>query len=278
MFQVDERGHLARTLLASLNRTSQDLACQIDLEFQPGAFFKALTEPKDRSADAARFSEIIRFRGSVLEFHAHLPAGTWEQPCQGLYNILDFAAGQFDPSTLMLFVIANHLHTERSDPGFQCWGCLALKRLLQLGAQATAAGYAVGSLQIATALLDLAGVTILLEAGIDPNDIGDMGSEIGTPDRGPMFKSFNCVRGRSPLNILRERQVVHLKTKNVWFQRFEPSPAESLDEILTQYGARDFTTSADPDLSLATGMGMMNIADDGTDASMVQQKTTAVSS
>jgi hypothetical protein len=253
MLQLDERGHLARALLTSLARTSADLACQVELEFQPGAFFWTADETSGQGWSKARTSEVLRFRGSVLELYAQLPSSTWAQPHQGLYNILEFAAGRFDPSTLMLLGIATHWHDVKSDglPGFQCWGCLLLRRLLNLGARSTVNGYAVGSLQIATALGDLAAVRILLENGVDPDDIGDLDGDIGTPDRAPMLKAFNQFRGQSPLNIARQPCRVWADTENVWFRELvsgEGCKPEELEHLLVQYGARDFTASSAHDL------------------------------
>ncbi|KAL2154631.1 hypothetical protein VTH82DRAFT_3307 [Thermothelomyces myriococcoides] len=50
MFQVDERGYLARSLLASLGRTGADLACQIDLKFVARAAFVHYVPPTRHGA------------------------------------------------------------------------------------------------------------------------------------------------------------------------------------------------------------------------------------
>src|SRR5690606_20600598 len=100
------------------------------------------------------------------------------------YEMLEFATGHFDPSTILLFVVANHQH---DDEGPRCWGCLAMTQLLRLGAKATAPGYAVGAVQIAAATMDLKALRLLLEDGLDPNDVGDPCGDIGTPERGPML-------------------------------------------------------------------------------------------
>jgi hypothetical protein len=277
-FQMDERGYLARSLLASLGRTSGDLAHQVDLEFQPGAFYDTLdlyTYPTvlEREQRKARASEILRFRGSILEFYAHLSTSAWTH--KGLHEILEFAAGHFDPSTVMLFVIANHQHRDNG-PGSQCWGCLVLTHLLQLGAKATAPGYAVGSLQVAVARRDAAAVSLLLDAGLDANDIGDPCGDIGTPERGPMFGWFRSIRGRSPLNIVKQRQFVALETTNLWHKKHKLAEPGRLAAILIQHGARDFTFSSDQDSSLATDMGMIGISEDGGD--VVSSKNITVSS
>ncbi|SPQ18400.1 6876165c-5d0b-49cc-8881-80a601c66a56 [Thermothielavioides terrestris] len=224
MLQLDESGSLSRAYLASLGRLSDDFACQVDLEFQSAAFFEPVAGNVSDEQWRSQSLEILRFKGSVLEWYAHLPGGPLAH--QGLYKMLEFAAGHFDPSTIMLLTIANHQH-DNIAPAAQCGGCLVLKHLLRLGAQATVPGYAVGSLQIAVARRDLAGTGLLLEAGVDPNDIGDVDGEIGTPDRGPILRWAS----------------------NMWSQSSQKATYESLAAILIQYGARDFTSPMGEDPS-----------------------------
>jgi hypothetical protein len=256
MLQVDERGHLARALLTSLGRTAEDLSSQVHFEFQPGTFFWEIDDAGSRLNDDGIY-EILGFRGSVLEFLAHLPSGIWSNSWQGLHDMLDFAAGHFDPSTILLFVVANHKHPHKVlSPNIVCWGCLVLKKLLQLGARSTIPGYAVGPLQVAAALLDLNTVTILLEAGVHPDDIGDLDGKIGTPDKGPMLRAFDSVRGQSPLNILQSKRdrAVSPVTMNAWFSNFRDFEVGPIEDLLIQYGARSFNALSDPDAYLAAGM------------------------
>jgi hypothetical protein len=268
MFQMDETGYLARSLLASLGRPSSDLACQLDLEFQPGAFFenrgtRNVETPEQLQEHKARYYQIYRFRGSVFEFYAQLPTVAWTH--QGLYEILDFAAGHFDPSTILLYVTAKHQHVDDGS-GPTCWGCLTLTKLLRLGARATAPGYAVGSLQVAVARSDIVAVKLFLEAGMDPNDTGDACGEIGSAERGPLFEWARSIRGRSPLNIAKERRTVSMENLNLWYRKAkhttstEKSRTAAAAAVLIQYGARDFTSSPDEKLSLATGMGMLSMS------------------
>ncbi|KAK4098602.1 hypothetical protein N658DRAFT_517913 [Parathielavia hyrcaniae] len=259
MLQLDETGYLARTLLASLGRTKGDLWYQVDLEYVPAAMYYDYYSPFgewffDLKKFQALSSRTRRFRGSVLDFYAHLPTAAWAH--RGLYDMLDFAAGQFDPSTLMLLFIGNHQHNK--DKGSQCWGCLILAQLIRLGAKATAPGYAVGSLQMAVARRDLAGVSMLLEAGVDPNDIGDLGGDIGTPERGPMLEWAQEIRGSSPLNILRRGKLMALKSSNVWARHHDADDDRLLADVLIKYGAMDFTAaSLDHGLAPSTEMEMM---------------------
>ncbi|KAK3300595.1 uncharacterized protein B0H64DRAFT_414465 [Chaetomium fimeti] len=262
MLQVDERANLARALLTNLGRTAEDLASQVDLEFQPGAFFSG-TDVYYRSRYPRDFLGTFHFRGSVLEFFAHLPCCGWSQPWQGLYEMLDFAAGHFDPSRILLFVVANHQH-DVVCVGLKtaCWGCLILKKLLQLGARSTIPGYAVGSLQVAAALLDSDSVRIMLEAGLDPNDIGDLGGEIGTPDKGPMLGVFNSVKGQSALHIVQARRTraVYYVTRSVWYMEDRPSEPGPIEDLLIQYGARNFNALSDPDSYLVAEMETVQIS------------------
>jgi hypothetical protein len=256
MLQLDETGYLARMLLASLGRAKEDLACQLDLEYVPSAVYYDADKHGGKNFDSKRWQELrpnaLRFRGSVLEFYAHLPTASWAH--QGLYDMLDFAAGQFDPSTIMLLFIGNHEHNR--DSASQCWGCRVLTKLVDLGAKATAPSYAVGSLQIAVGTRDLAGVSLLLEAGVNPNDIGDLDGDIGTPEKGPMLEWSREIRGRSPLNIVKNHKFFNLKSTNVW-RKSHPADAGALAAILIKHGAKDFEVSSDQDLLRSATTEMM---------------------
>ena len=262
MLQMDERGYLAQNFLATLGRTSRDLAYQLDIEFQPGVFYKGLTCSMSLEEFNVLRSETLHFRGSILEFYAHFPPVTLVQPSQSLHKLLEFAQGHFDPSTLMLLCVPHHHHSY-NNPRSQCGGCLVLTRLLRLGAQSTVPGFAVGSLQKAVALRDLETARLLLEAGVDANDIGDLRGNIGTPERGPMLQWFQHIRGRSPLNIAKGRYFADLRKTNMDL-RGESSKTEAdeqLEAILVQYGGRDFVISLDEDVSLATKMEEVKISE-----------------
>lgn len=268
LLQLDECCNLALSYLAVIGRTNADFTAQIDVEFQPGLFDKSLVRCFDREELRLRSSETMRFRGSVLEFCAHLPPNTWKKPRKGLYKILELSGWKLDPSTVMLLSVRNHQHWTSGVPALNCSGCLVFTHLLQLGAQSTVPGFSVGSLQIAVALQDEALVQLLLEAGIDPNDIGDLGGDIGTPETGPMLKWFRCIRGRSPLNIARGRlyaysTVADFACVKKWTPSVNaPSLHDRVEQILVQYGGRDFTTFLDDDLSLATKLEKVGMFED----------------
>ncbi|KAK4144435.1 uncharacterized protein C8A04DRAFT_11560 [Dichotomopilus funicola] len=273
MLQVEPRGRLARAYLESLDRTSADLSCQIDLEFQPGVCFHRRGELCPVGVDA-HLVQPVRFRGSVLEFFAQLPAGTWAQPCQALSDVLDYFSGHFDPSVLLVFAIVNHHHVgaNSDSPTSPCWGCKVIQRLLQLGAKATPAGYAVSALQVAAALRDARSTKILLEAGIDPNAVGDgEHGEIGTPDRGPLLEAFEVVKGRSALNIVNGELYVSMRTRNVWVESVVGDEwTESIEDVLARYGAKDFMVCADPDEAsvLTTEMSILTITEGDRDSAV----------
>ncbi len=270
MLQLDEQGDLAQKFLATKGWTSDTLAYQLDLEFQPGVFYQDATSTVSQVEYGVRSAETLRFRGSILEFYAHLPPVTRTNPGQGLHRLLEFTTGHFDPSTLMLLSSANHEHNYNSS-GAQCWGCLVLTQLLRLGAQPTVPGFAVGSLQIAVARRDRKTACLLLEAGVDANGIGDLNGEIGTPERGPMLKWFKSIRGRSPLNIAKDQHFTLLNKTNSPRDGDEFGRDEQLEAMLVQHGGRDFVISLDEDVSFTTKMEEVKISEGGREDILVTQ-------
>jgi hypothetical protein len=278
LIQLDPRGYLAQTFLTTLGRTIGDLAQKIDVEFRLGELLAGRTVMPVIDEPVAHPIEVLRFRGSILEFTAHLPPDRFSQVEHGqaLHEILDLAAGHFDPSTVMLLAMGHHKHvnpdtgpgppwrTENS-PGTRCWGCLVLKKLLRLGAKSTVPGFAIGSLQIAASFANFAAMTLLLEAGVDPNDVGDLRGDIGTPETGPMLEWLQCLRGRSPLNILNGQRFAALR-QGVIGEFVVRNPASSPylgkhEALLMQYGAKDFVISLDEQLPIATQMGGISISE-----------------
>ncbi|GAB1310617.1 NACHT domain-containing protein [Madurella fahalii] len=250
--QIDATGALGRHFLKSLGDPQGIMSCRLDLEFElyDNAFF---TDESSR--------EIVvgfpgpkrwRFQGSPMEFIVHMPC---YEHFVGLTDAISTAAGYFDPSVIMLLFIGRNAH-----PGHglsaeeRCSSCLSLKRLLQLGAKPTAPGYAVGSLQIAVAMKYFVGVRLLLEAGADPNDVGDLSGAIGTPDRGAMLKWFERVRGKSPLNILRNGPFALRRDRT--YLAPEPDALAKIEALLLEHGARDFVISEDGYISTTTSMSV----------------------
>lgn len=262
MLQLDQTGHLARSFLESLGRPASDLALPVDLEFQPyGAYRDIVTGSYDEEQQCfnSRY-ETLRFRGSLLEFLAHLPTPSWTH--KGRHEFFKFAAGHFDPSTILLFATANHQHVDNG-PGTQCWGCLTLLHLLQLGAKTTVPGYSVGALQIAVSLSDGAAVNLFLDSGVDANDMGDPDGAIGTPGRGPMFGCLqSLLQGRSPLNIVKQQKFVLLQSVNLWHREHQQIESGPLAALLIQHGAKDFVVRGSvADLDPESDMGTVTVTD-----------------
>ena len=264
MLQLDGGGYLARNLLATLGRTSSDLALPLDLGFRPSVFYTS-TERRMSQEEFDALSETVCFRGSVLEFHAHFPPATSLQSGQSLYELLAFAEGHFDPSRVMLLAVRKH-RSGFSHSRSRCFDCLVLMQLLRLGAQSTVPGFAVGSLQIAVALGDAEITLLLLEAGVDANDIGDPEGEIGTPETGPMLRRFQCIRGRSPLNIAKGGHLAALRATSFDCGEHSSGADAKIEPLLIRYGGRDFSTaSADEDVSLADKLERVSISDGGVE-------------
>lgn len=76
-----------------------------------------------------------------------------------------------------------------------------LRRLLQTGASPDPAGYRVTPLQLACFKRSLYGVRALLEAGADPNYVGDPDG-IGWDDETEILHPFSKLHGTSPIDIL----------------------------------------------------------------------------
>ncbi len=261
LLRLDESGVLAEAYLTSLGRGDDDFLAQVEVDMHPGAF-------NDQG-------EIVHFRGSVLELYAHMPAVGWVQQghMQGLYKLITRTAGRFDPSKLLLFAIACHQHTDRG-PGHECWGCLVLTQLLCLGAKTTMPGCSMGALQIATALRDPAGVKLLLDAGVDPSEVGGPGGEIGAPEMGPLLESFGSLRGRTPLRIVSEWKATaemselgepYFKMRNLEFP-------ETLVALLREYGARDeqVVSLELSEVSVTTALETVSLSGGGGGGTVVQ--------
>ncbi len=111
-------------------------------------------------------------------------------------------------------------------------------------------GYKITPLQIAVAVWDFEGVKILLEAGANPNNIGD---RFGLEWAGVALGNVTDLQGNSPLYIL--KNVYILKNADVRYKYDRKIDRQGvpgrIEEILLQYGARCFTTSEAPQESSA---------------------------
>jgi len=108
--------------------------------------------------------------------------------------ISEHGAIHFDLSKILLLYVYCHQDCP-------CEESCSLKRLLRLGASANGPeGAFVTPLQVAVACWDFNGVEILLNAGAEPNEIGQNGSGWAQS----LFKErFNHLHGTSSLHIIK---------------------------------------------------------------------------
>lgn len=176
--------------------------------------------------DRARY----KFEGTIVELLGLLTSTRAEQTSLNLF--LEFAIGFYDPSRVLLFMVAWHDHDRCKD------NCV-LQRLLELRADPNGHGYRICPLQIATVTWNLEAVKILLEAGADPNHNGDREGYVW--EEGTIPALFNDVLDRSPLNIA-ETMACFFSDDRI-IDRFEAQPR--IVALLQQHGARNFAGPGD---------------------------------
>ena len=168
-------------------------------------------------------ANLYLFDGSIIEVYAQLEtAGS-----RTFKFLLDYGAGLFDSSKILLLHIASHDH----DPIFRCQEDCSLRGLLDLGADPNFrdSSSRIASLQIAVVLGDLNGVRMLLDAGADPNNTGS--SEATVWEKGTLMSRFNCLDGHSALYICRNDECILEERKD---------NLEMIEETLLRYGAKEF--------------------------------------
>ena len=161
-----------------------------------------------------------QFDGSIIEVFAQLAFGA-----SGIFRLLlEHGTGLFDPSAILLLYIGCH----QRHPNHDCHNYCLVERLLQLGADPKMSECWVTPLQIAVDCSDFEAVTILLEAGADPDPIQK--SEGVVREAGTLMTRFNRLHGASPLQICRNSR------------RFQDRKDDSkrIEAILLQYGARSY--------------------------------------
>ena len=165
--------------------------------------------------------------GSIIEIYAQIEAAN----ARSFKLLLDYGAGLFDCSKILLLHISSHKH----DPEYGCQGDCQLRRLLELGADPTSRSCRITPLQIAVISGDLDGVSILLDAGADPNDTGS--SEGTLWEDGTLMSRFNHLDGASALNICRKfGSDLDESQDRLWR---DPN-FEKIEGILLRYRAQDF--------------------------------------
>ena len=161
--------------------------------------------------------------GSIIEVYAQLKTTN----ARTFKFLLNYGAGLFDCSKILLLHIAWHKH----DSEFGCRGDCSLRRLLDLGADPNVRGSSsrITPLQIAVILGDLDGVSILLDAGADPNVTGS--SEGTVWEDGTPMSRFNHLDGYSALYICSNFEC-YLEERKGNF--------ELIEETLLRHGAKVF--------------------------------------
>ena len=165
--------------------------------------------------------------GSIIEVYAQLT----NPDAPPFKLLLDYAAGLFDSSKILLLHIARHNHKLE----YGCRGDCPLRRLLKLGADPNSRNSRITPLQIAVISGDLDGVSILLDAGADPNDTGS--SEGTVWEDGMLMSLFNHLHGASALHICR-----HFKyyIEHIHLELWSEDNFEMIEETLLRYGAKTF--------------------------------------
>jgi hypothetical protein len=216
-----------------INLLYADPTCELAQKLLEGSNLKEAmqTHLECRIRSFPRISEteaedMFDFEGTVIELFAQL-ANDLPHPFRAL---LEQGAQYIDPSTILLFFIGSHGH---SRSGKTCNDYCLLSRLLELGANVNKSGHWVTPLQIAVGCFDLAGVKLLLEAGVDPNGIGDSNG-IEWNDYS-LLGRFKHLHAASPLRIcLDEDMGVN------WASVIIDHDREKIEAELLKYGATDF--------------------------------------
>ena len=167
------------------------------------------------------------FDGSIIEIFAQLAIST----AFPLMLLLDYGAGLFDCSKVLLLYIGSHVHN------FEGAGYCPLRKLLELGADSNCRGSRITPLQIAVASWDLDGVRTLLNAGADPNDIGSSGGIVW--EDGTFMSRFNHLDGASALYICRNFEYIGPQT----MKHYKEMDLGMIEATLLQYGAKEFLRS-----------------------------------
>ena len=166
------------------------------------------------------------FHGTVLEYFMVYTLTTKSSRHGDSTFCYEQGAGIVNFTSILSVYAGTHYNCACRDGGL----CL-LKALLHNGALPDPKGYQVTPLQIMCYLRDMGGARALLEAGADPNRIGNKDGIMW--DSRSMLKVFEVVRGISPLRIMRKLPTGNLLDMNA-------TGAEAVEQLLLQYGARDF--------------------------------------
>ena len=175
------------------------------------------------------FLERYVFDGNIIEVFANMTANHIE----AFKLFLEYGAGLYDFSEILLLFIGSHdFHFDT--PNHNCNDDCILQRLLASGANPNKGGSRVTSLQIAVYFWDLAAVVLLLIAGADVNNTGDISGAFW--GHGTVMSRFNCLHNASPLYICR-----NFELNPTHFKRYDRKwNVQKIEDFLLSHGAKSF--------------------------------------
>jgi hypothetical protein len=185
---------------------------------------------KSRVWGLAHKSPYYQFHGSVIEVIVQLSCDSRE--LQQL--LLEYGKGFYNPSKIL------HLSTTIHDHEF-CTDYCILDHLVDLGADPNTTEYQCTPLQIAVACWDLEGVTLLLEAGANPNGTPNS-NRMSWDDDSLMSITFDHLEYASPLYIIRNYGCETI-LKN--YAGYREENVDAIEAALLEYGADEFLISDD---------------------------------
>jgi hypothetical protein len=174
-------------------------------------------------------AERYDFVGSIPEMVAQ-----WASRHPGAFNcilglISEHGTIHFDLSTILLLYISCHQRC-------YCEESCYLERLLRLGASANGPeGAFVTPLQVAVACWDFNGVEILLNAGAEPNALGQNGSGWA---QNLFMERFNPLHGASSLHIIRDFECPYEAQQMSEFE-LDETTRERIETRLLKSGAME---------------------------------------
>lgn len=151
--------------------------------------------------------------------------------CSPFYGFLEVLRKHVLPNHAILFLLAAHYHESTClDAGEDC----TVLHSLQSGADVNALGLATMPLQIAVHRWDLVGTRFLLEAGADPNGIGQ-------PEGYTPTHIDTTWASSSPLHILRNAEYGFMNLEaSLGLHAQREKERAKIEQLLISYGAKDF--------------------------------------
>jgi hypothetical protein len=155
--------------------------------------------------------------------------------------LLDYSSHLVDCSPVLVLYVGSHGRLRLEG----CEDCLTdctLQRLLRNGANPNISDYRVTPLQIAVVCWDSNAVRYLLEAGADPNALGNNDGILW--EQGHNLAGFNHLHGASPLYICRQLDIIFKgDLRSVYRDKEEREITEGL---LLKYGGKEVCNTIIP--------------------------------